>query len=95
MKRPKQRPNSFKKERNSITSVGSRHSSGSFVSAADSMNDAKFDRLEWELRMKADRKNKKRFNDLRKITNKDLQSDEFGQLVDLRQSDPVKVKMVL
>ena len=52
-------------------SVGSRGSSGSFVSAADSMNEEKFDRLEWELRMKADRKNKKKFNALRKLTNKD------------------------
>ena len=45
--------------------------------------------------MKADRKNKKKFNDLKKITNAEQQSKEFGQLVDLRASDPVKVKMVL
>lgn len=46
-------------------------SSGSFISAADSHNDANFDRLEWELRMKADRKNKKKFNRLRRLTNKE------------------------
>ena len=36
-------------------SIGSRGSSGSFVSAADSFNDHKFDRKNWELRMKADK----------------------------------------
>ena len=65
-KRPK-RNSDHKKARNSMASVS--RSSGSFVSAADSMNDDKFNRLEWELRMKADRKNKKRFNDLKKIKN--------------------------
>ena len=56
-KRP--RANSgHKNARHSVGNSSSRSSNASFVSAADSMNDAKFDRLEWELRMKADRKNK-------------------------------------
>ena len=54
------RPRANSGHKNARHSVGnsSRSSNASFVSAADSMNDAKFDRLEWELRMKADRKNK-------------------------------------
>ena len=77
--------------------MGSAHSrsSGSFVSAAESFNEKNIERKEWELKMKNDRQNKKKFNELRKITNKDLQSKEFGELVDVRQSDPVRVKNVL
>ena len=53
--------------------MGSVHSrsSGSFVSAAESFNEKNIERKEWELKMKNDRQNKKKFNQLRKITNKD------------------------
>ena len=45
--------------------------------------------------MKADKQNKKKFNEVRKMVNKEQQSKEFGQLVDLRASDPVKVKSMV
>ena len=75
-------------------SIGSR-SSGSFYSAAGSFNDGKFNRKDWELKMKTDKQNKKKFNEVRKMVNKEEQGREFGQLVDLRASDPVKVSNML
>ena len=75
--------------------MGSNHSrsSGSFVSAASTFSDKKIERLEWELKMKNDKQNKKKFNQLRKNPNREEQSKEFGQLVDVRASDPVRVKL--
>ena len=47
-------------------------SSGSFVSAAGTITEMdNFDRKEWESKMKADRKHKKKFNKLRRLTNKE------------------------
>ena len=78
-------------------SMGSVHSrsSGSFVSAAESFNEKNIERKEWELRMKNDKQSKKKFQELRKITNREEQSKEFGELVDVRASDPVRVKNLL
>ena len=74
--------------------MGSVHSrsSGSFVFAAESFNEKNIERKEWELRMKNDKQSKKKFQELRKITNREEQSKEFGELVDVRASDPVRVK---
>ena len=45
--------------------------------------------------MKNDKQSKKKFQELRKITNREEQSKEFGELVDVRASDPVRVKNLL
>ena len=91
--------NMKKVKRNSLThrnSQGnqSRASTSSFVSATDTelKHPDQLAQLEEKLRQKNQKKGKEKFKKLTKMTDMQAQSKEFGDLVDIRASDPIRIR---
>ena len=72
-------------------SVHSHVSSDSFVSAPDSPNAQKRYMLEQKLRIKKQKQAEKKFTQIKSMKNPALVGKEFGNLADLRASDPVTI----
>ena len=72
-------------------SVHSHASSDSFVSAPDSPSAQKRMMLEQKLRQKKQKQAEKKFSQIRSMKNPALVGKEFGNLADLRASDPVTI----
>ena len=73
-------------------SVHSHNSSDSFVSAPDSPNAQKRYMLEQKLRIKKQKQAEKKFSMIKSMKNPALVGQEFGNLADLRASDPVTIQ---
>ena len=79
----------------SFQSSRSHATSDSFISATDSPDAAKRQQLDLKLRKKQQKKAQKQFDKLKNEKNLDKVGREFGNLADLRASDPVTIAAIV